>query len=548
MSERGQVSDTGFFHVDKAGVTRRLPKPAGLIAVLWAGLLAVTLACLLLGCGKTSLLDPRKPVTLTLWHTYVEDMRYSLDELIKEFNHTVGAQQGVVVKVTSVADARVLNEQIIAAANKDPGAHEMPDMAVIYPQVAITLARKGALADLGQYITPDALSSFVPEFILEGRLNSDSLYLMPIAKSAEVLYVNRTLFERFSGETGVTTESLSTFEGIKETAARYYEWSGGKSFFYPENLFNQAMIGFQQLGDELIHDRKLNLSTQTFARIWDCYYAPAVKGGVSVYDGWGNYLASTGEVVCATASSAGSSFYPSSVTWPDNTKEDVVIDVLPYPVFAGGEKVVMQRGGGICVSKSSPAREYAACLFLNWLTEAQRNLRFCANIGYVPVRRAAFDQIMAGNFPEIANPISAKALLTVAAMREEYRFYVPPVFDGLDAMQSQYAGLMRAAAQSGRVTYARLLEEDGAPAVVGNEHVSPGGLAANDGDAESDKDASIAVESESVTGEHAPISVPDTPVPLGSLSNSVPHDPALAFEALSREAMEDFIQIIGAKE
>jgi multiple sugar transport system substrate-binding protein len=354
------------------------------------------------------------------------------------------------VEVTSVTDAKIISEQLLAAANRDPGAPPMPDIAVLYPQVAVTLAERGVLADLGRYLPEETVASFVPRFVEEGRLGGDTLYLLPVAKSSEVLYLNRTLFERFSAATGVGAEALATFEGIAEAAARYHEWSGGKAFFYPEGLFNQAMIGFQQLGEDILYQNSLNVNSPLFQRMWDAYCLPAAGGGVAIYDGWSNYLAATGDVVCATASTAGSAFYPARITYPNNVKEDVQFDVLPYPVFDGGEKVVLQRGGGLCVTKSDPAQESAACLFLQWFTEAERNLGFCVNIGYLPVRQTAFDAILAGEYPEIANPVSEKALLTAAAMQKEYRFYFPPVFDGLDALQTRYEELLRAAARDGR--------------------------------------------------------------------------------------------------
>jgi multiple sugar transport system substrate-binding protein len=385
-----------------------------------------------------------------MWHTYVEDMQTALDELVSEFNGTVGAEQGVVVEVTSVTDAKNINEHLVAAASNDPGAPELPDMAVVYPQVAVTLAEKGALADLRQYFPAEELASYVPQFVEEGCLGGDALYLLPVAKSTEVLYVNRTLFDRFTAATGVGIEKLATFEGIAEAASRYAEWSGGKAFFYPEGLFHQAMIGCEQLGGELVKNGELDIANPLFKRIWDCYYPSAVKGGTAIYDGWGNYLAATGDVVCATASTAGSAFYPARITYPDNTKEDAEFDVLPYPVFEGGDKVAVQRGGGICVTKSDTARETAACLFLRWFTETERNLAFCAGIGYLPVQQTAFDAILAGEYPEITNPISEQALLTSAAMQKEYRFFFPPVFNGLDGLQKHYEDTLRAAAREGR--------------------------------------------------------------------------------------------------
>ena len=43
--------------------------------------------------------------------------------------------------------------------------------------------------------------------------------------STEILFVNQTLFDRFSAATGISLESLSTFEGIADAALRYYEWT-----------------------------------------------------------------------------------------------------------------------------------------------------------------------------------------------------------------------------------------------------------------------------------------------------------------------------------
>ena len=52
--------------------------------------------------------------------------------------------------------------------------------------------------DLNQYFTPQELSAYIPEFLEEGRLNGDHLYVFPTAKSTEVLFVNTTIFDRFA--------------------------------------------------------------------------------------------------------------------------------------------------------------------------------------------------------------------------------------------------------------------------------------------------------------------------------------------------------------
>lgn len=43
--------------------------------------------------------------------------------------------------------------------------------------------------------------------------------------------LNKTDWDKFAADTGASLDSLSTVEGVTQTAAQYYEWSGGKAFF-----------------------------------------------------------------------------------------------------------------------------------------------------------------------------------------------------------------------------------------------------------------------------------------------------------------------------
>jgi len=431
-----------------------------------AAVLLVSFVFSLAACADNNKPSKSNPVTLTVWHTYVEGMQNSFDSLLDEFNRTVGKENGITIKVTSVANSSELSAALIAAAKKDPGAGALPDMAVVYPQVAVTLKELGVLADIGAQFSEEELSAYVPQFIEEGLIDG-KLYLMPVAKSTEVLYLNKTVFDRFSAATGVTMDSLATFEGIASASVRYYEWTDaqtpdiigdGATFYYPDSLFNYAMIGMKQLGGNIVYNNGINLTDPLFSRIWENYYLPAVSGGIKVFDTYANYLFQTGEIVCATSTSAGASFYPSTITYPDNTKEDVEILILPYPTFEGGEKIAVQRGGGLCVAASTPAKEYAAGVFLKWFTAAENNLEFTAATGYMPVNKAAFDEILAGNLPEIENETVKKSLIAGAEMQKEYTFFFPPVFDGFDTLQSNFAKQLRTATQDARDEYIRMLQ------------------------------------------------------------------------------------------
>ena len=120
-------------------------------------LISVILAGTLSGCSGKDPLDPKNPVTLTLWHPYGYHMKTVFEALITEFNETVGEHRGIIVQTAYIADAADLNEQLIAAVNGDPGAPALPDIAIINPRIAITLVDRDLLMDFSTQFSADEL-------------------------------------------------------------------------------------------------------------------------------------------------------------------------------------------------------------------------------------------------------------------------------------------------------------------------------------------------------------------------------------------------------
>ena len=394
--------------------------------------LVFLLGCLS-GCGSTSPLNPKEPVTLTMWHNYGGDMQQAMDYLIDQFNSTVGKEQGIVIDVTAISSSSELDKSLTMIVNGDPGAPDMPDIFTGYPKLAILFQEKGLLANLDNYFTEDELSAYVEAFVEEGRLSDGGLYVFPIAKSTEVLYVNQTLFDRFAAATGVSADMLSTFEGIAELSEMYYEWSGGKQFYAADSWFNFAEVGMAQLGDSIFDGEALSLDGDNFTYIFETVYAPAVEGGIAIYDGYSSDLSKTGDLVCSTGSSAGILFYGDTITYADGTVENVEYSILPYPVFENGTKTALQRGGGLMVAKSEEKKEYAAGVFIKWLTAPEQNMSFVANTGYLPVTRQAFEEELGIHMDTVEDPRIRKMLTSVLSMYEDYRFFTAPTYTSFDS-------------------------------------------------------------------------------------------------------------------
>ena len=79
----------------------------------------------------------------------------------------------------------------------------------------LTLELRVAPDDMGK-----ELGTFIPAFMEEGQIGGRQA-ILPLAKSTEVLFVNRALFDRWAATSGASYDDLTTWEGIYALAERY---------------------------------------------------------------------------------------------------------------------------------------------------------------------------------------------------------------------------------------------------------------------------------------------------------------------------------------
>ncbi|MDO4562412.1 MAG: extracellular solute-binding protein [Clostridia bacterium] len=411
-------------------------------------MLCVVMICFAFSaCANLNRPSKSAPVTLNMWHNYGGEMQKTMDELIDEFNSTVGAEQGINVTVTAISSSKELNSSLDMIVNDDPGAPEMPDICTAYPKTAIKFQQKNKIADFNEYFTQEELSEYVFSFVEEGKI-ANGLYVFPLAKSTEILYLNQTLFDEFADATGAQENKLSTFEGIAELSKMYYDWTDsktpevpndGKAFYTADSWFNIAQVGLRQKGDSLFNEEnELNLDNDTYKHILNTFYTPAAEGGVAIYDGYSSDLSKTGDLVCSTGSSAGILFYGDTITTSDNVTHKVKYSILPYPIVEGGEKVAIQRGSGIIVKKSEEKKEYAASVFVKWLTAPKQNMKFISQTGYLPVTKQAFEEDILKHIDKVENERIKEMLAAVMQMYKDYTFFTAPTFAEFDNISQEY--------------------------------------------------------------------------------------------------------------
>lgn len=153
----------------------------------------------------------------------------------------------------------------------------------------------------------------------------------------------------------------------------------------------------------------------------------------------------------SVASSASVLYYADTVTYPDNTSEPVEIISLPCPTFAGGEKLVMQRGAGICTVRSTPERERACMTFLKWLTAPKRNVDFVTRLGYMPVTQTAFENELPNAVRTLDDPMYISLYQAYLDTQSGYTFYTPPQRRDYLELETRFEEQVRLQLTAGRV-------------------------------------------------------------------------------------------------
>lgn len=357
------------------------------------------LAAAMTGCGnstKTAKTASEHPISLTVWTYYNGDQLETFNSLVEKFNTTTGKEKGIQIESQSQGSVSDLEQNVMDAAQKKVGASEMPNIFSAYADTAYTLDQMGMVVDLGTYLTDEEKEKYISSYLEEGDFSGDgSIKIFPVAKCTEELFLNKTDWETFAGDCGVSGEDLQTVESLLAVAEKYYDWSGGKAFFGRDAMANYMLIGAKQLGCTLfeVKDGKMTLDfdKEVVRRLWDSYYVPFVKGWFAASGRFRSDDIKTGNILAYTGSTSSATFFPTQVMADDNISYDIEMKVLPSPVFEGGEAYAVQQGAGMVVTRGTEEEEAASMEFLKWFTELENNIAFSVGAGYLPVTVEAND-------------------------------------------------------------------------------------------------------------------------------------------------------------
>ena len=396
-------------------------------------------------------------VTITFYHTMGENLSTVLDQYITEFNKLY---PNIHVKHEKMGGYDDVREQIsteITVGNQPNLAYCYPDHVALYnlakaviqmdnlidSQIEVKRA-DGTTEILG--LTDEQKADFIEGYYNEGRQFGDGLmYTLPMSKSTEVLYYDKTFFD----ENGLTPPA--TWEEMEALCAKIKEIdpeSCPLGYDSEANWFITMCEQYQSpytsaTGDHYIFNDAKN---KEFVKMFNSWYQKGYLTTQKIYGGYtsGLFTAEDGmRSYMSIGSSAGATHQLPQTDANGNYRFEVGIATIPQ-VDAANKKVISQ-GPSLCIFKdSNPQEVLASWLFVKFLTtNVDFQSEFAMASGYVPVLKSVSDNAAYSEF--LSNADGGKYIAALSAkvcLDQVDAYYTSPAFNGSSTARDQVGGLM----------------------------------------------------------------------------------------------------------
>lgn len=320
------------------------------------------------------------PVEITFWHTYTEHHQAFLNEMIDEFNNSQDQ-----VKVVAVQQPyQDYDANLLQAIRNGVG----PDICSRFATNVADYIEDDLLVDFAPYIndSKNGIPNFKENLIgnLYGEITqwgNGSIYMIPVIVTSEVLYYNKTLFDKYNLEVPTTWEEL-------ETVSRFLYEKTGKPGFGTDSAIDTFQGLLIQNGSNYIDAKTKSMDVnETIALDQLNWLADGIKEGIFRLPGDDYYL--SGPFVSqAVASYIGSSAGVGYAMANDGAFE---VGVAPIPQDDKNSQYISSWGGGYVCFKSTDAKAKAAYTFLKWFTSAENDAKWATYFGALPAYEDALE-------------------------------------------------------------------------------------------------------------------------------------------------------------
>ncbi len=337
-------------------------------------------------------------IDLQIWTYYNNTQMTAFNKIVNEFNNTVGSDKNISIVHRSYNGVVELANALNDSSSENVGALPMPNIFQSYVDDLMNLDIKYSnVASLDKYFTQNELNQYVDTFISEGRYDeANNLKLIPIAKSTEIFMLNKTDYDNYANEYDFDLSKLATAEGLLELSKEYYE-NTGKAFYGRDAIANMFYLHSKSLNKELFSvDKATNTATLNFdkdmiKKIYDTYYVAYVNGYFKANLRYRSNDLAIGDIQAYVGSTASAGYFPNEIKIDDDSSYPIESYISTVPLFSEGEKYAILQGAGFAVSQSDERKEYAAAVFLKYLSDVDRNIDIAVALDYIPVVKSSLD-------------------------------------------------------------------------------------------------------------------------------------------------------------
>ncbi len=415
-------------------------------------------------------------VTLKFYHTMGSNLSDVLVDYIAEFNKMY---PNITIEHEQIGGYDDVRNQI----STELTANNQPNIAYCYPDHVALYNVTGKVVTLDNLInstievehadgtteilglTQEQIDDFISGYYEEGRQFGDGLmYSMPLSKSTEVLYYNKTFFEEHNLEVPTTWDEL---EEVCAQIKKIDEKSIPLGYDSENNWFINMC---EQLGTDYTsatgeHYLFNNDENKAFVKQFREWYE---KGYVTTQNLYGTYTSGlfkeVGEGATKSYMSIGSSAGATHQR-PDavNGVYPFEVGIAPIPQANAENPKVISQGPSLCIFQSDNDQEViASWLFVKYLTTCvEFQAEFSMASGYVPVLKSvAENETYKSEFLDLADGGKyISALSAKVCLEQESAYYTSPAFNGSSTARDQVGALLTAALSTKTSDVDKLLED-----------------------------------------------------------------------------------------
>lgn len=338
-------------------------------------------------------------IKIEFWHYYNDAQKQHMDQLIEEYNSTIGKDKGVVVEAYSQGSIADLTSKIDLVLNGSSNDVDMANIVLAYRDMVVNTVRlhPDRLVELSSVVPEADLKQYNEAYLDEGYIDG-KLYILPVAKSTELLLMNETRLDQFlAAHPDCKTEDMASWEGLERMAEEYFKWTDdmtpdipgdGSPFVGADNLVNYFIAMNHAMGSDIYHydqDGKVvpDLDLDIIKKLFLNYYEPFTKG---YYGASGRYRSDDVKqsyLAGYIGSSSSVLYFPEEVADSDGNMVPVTTGVYQYPVMEGTTPTAIQQGAGVSVFNRGAKENQAALDFVHWLT-IDKGLEMATSMSYMP--------------------------------------------------------------------------------------------------------------------------------------------------------------------